>query len=124
MLAHRDKPIPTLSEFRGDLPPEIEPIFRRMLAKQPQDRQATMAEVIRDLEGLIAVSGRSFSGDSQQFVMTMAPGDAPSVAAPLGLNRAPQNEVACQQQVVAEDLSMAQQPTVVNLARSVVPFSA
>ena len=52
LLKHRDAPIPALGEGLTDVPPELEAIFQRMVAKEPEDRYATMADVVRDLEAV------------------------------------------------------------------------
>ena len=52
LLKHRDAPIPSLCEARPDVPAELDEIYRRMAAKKPEDRYATMAEVVRALEGV------------------------------------------------------------------------
>jgi serine/threonine-protein kinase len=49
ILAHRDAPIPSLCAARPDVPPQIDAIFRRMVAKTKEARYASMTDVIRDL---------------------------------------------------------------------------
>ncbi|MBL7037520.1 MAG: serine/threonine protein kinase [Pirellulaceae bacterium] len=58
ILAHRQDPIPSLRAARSDVPEELEAVFQQMLAKEPDVRQASMAEVIRQLNQFaIADSG-------------------------------------------------------------------
>jgi len=52
LLKHRDAPIPSLREARPDVPAELDEIYRRMVAKRPEDRHPTMAEVVHALEGM------------------------------------------------------------------------
>jgi CheY-like chemotaxis protein/tRNA A-37 threonylcarbamoyl transferase component Bud32 len=52
VLRHRDEPIPTLVAERPDVPPELEAVFRKMVAKAPADRYRSMADVVRELEQL------------------------------------------------------------------------
>lgn len=49
LLAHKNDPIPKLSELRPELPRELDNVIEKMLAKDPEDRYSSMAEVIRAL---------------------------------------------------------------------------
>jgi serine/threonine-protein kinase len=49
LLKHRDEPIPSLRGRRPDVSPELEAVFRRMVAKKPDDRYPSMTEVASDL---------------------------------------------------------------------------
>lgn len=55
LLKHRDAPIPALRAARGDVPEALDDIFRRMVAKEPGDRFASMGEVVRALESVPVV---------------------------------------------------------------------
>ncbi|MEM7561114.1 MAG: protein kinase, partial [Planctomycetota bacterium] len=48
--AHRSAPIPALRKYRPDIPFQLETVFRRMLAKEPGERQNSMSQVIEELE--------------------------------------------------------------------------
>ncbi len=48
--AHRNRPVPKLSSLRPGIPESLDLVFERMLAKEPERRQSTMNQVIRELE--------------------------------------------------------------------------
>lgn len=64
LLAHRESPLPSISETRSDVPLQIEFIFRRLVAKKKDDRYANMTEVIRDLSNWQDVTAPSDHGAS------------------------------------------------------------
>ena len=45
VVAHREAPLPSLHE----VPPELNAVFRKMIAKKPEDRYQQMDEVVREL---------------------------------------------------------------------------
>ncbi|MBS1795232.1 MAG: protein kinase [Acidobacteria bacterium] len=49
MMKHAQEPPPPLSAFRQDLPPTVEPLVLQALAKNPEMRHQTAAELIDDL---------------------------------------------------------------------------
>jgi serine/threonine protein kinase/DNA-binding response OmpR family regulator len=57
LLMHREAPIPALSAGRGPVPAALDHIFRKMVAKKPEDRFGSMAEVVRSLEALALAPG-------------------------------------------------------------------
>jgi eukaryotic-like serine/threonine-protein kinase len=58
--AHVHAEIPSISERRRDLPPELDEVFRRALAKDPAHRHASAAELVADLrDALHSASGRT-----------------------------------------------------------------
>ena len=47
LLAHSTGPIPSLRASRGDVPEHVDAVFQKMLAKKPDGRFQSMAEVIQ-----------------------------------------------------------------------------
>lgn len=56
LRAHRDDPIPKLSDVREDVSKSLDAVFRRMIAKSPNDRFESMYPVIQALESCLAES--------------------------------------------------------------------
>lgn len=50
MLGHRESAPPSLIAVRNDVPPELEAIYQKCLAKTPEDRYAQAADLIADLQ--------------------------------------------------------------------------
>ena len=78
---HLHRPAPRPSELVAGLPPALDELVTRMLAKDPRDRPADMATVVRELDGLSA------RGDDATVVLPPAPTE-PVDAAP-GPSRSP-----------------------------------
>jgi serine/threonine protein kinase/response regulator RpfG family c-di-GMP phosphodiesterase len=66
LLKHRDAPIPDLEPA----PPRLNALFRRMVAKRPDDRVQRMEEVVRELEAITAelAAGNVGAGTSPSTV--------------------------------------------------------
>lgn len=50
LIAHREAPIPSLCDARPEAPTELDAVFQRMVAKRPENRFASMDEVIEALK--------------------------------------------------------------------------
>jgi tRNA A-37 threonylcarbamoyl transferase component Bud32 len=68
--AHVHAPVPAVSE-RGDLPPELDPVFRRAMAKNPADRYPSSADFVSALREAL----RSAGATTREFVPVAAPAD-------------------------------------------------
>jgi formylglycine-generating enzyme required for sulfatase activity len=53
LLAHRDGPIPSLRQAQPGCPAEVDALFRRLVAKRPEQRPASMHEVCAECERLL-----------------------------------------------------------------------
>jgi eukaryotic-like serine/threonine-protein kinase len=79
--AHVNAPIPSIYELCDHLPPELDAVFRRALAKRPDDRYPTCAEFVAALRDALAEA----AGTTRQLppLVTAAP-TVPGATRPLG----------------------------------------
>ncbi|HEX4149146.1 MAG TPA: serine/threonine-protein kinase, partial [Pirellulales bacterium] len=59
LMAHQQAAIPSFAPARAAVPPAVEEVFQRMVAKRPDDRYQTMREVVAALERCRAEAGVS-----------------------------------------------------------------
>ncbi|HEX3869881.1 MAG TPA: serine/threonine-protein kinase [Pirellulales bacterium] len=71
IIAHMTEPTPSLIAKRPDVPPAIDAIFQTMVAKQPQDRYQSAAQLVAEIEAWrgggsgILSSGSAIRSDPQ-----------------------------------------------------------
>lgn len=64
---HAHQPLPKLQELNSRVPPQLQQVVERAMAKRPGDRYDSLAEMISDLEAYLGVStDGNFSPTSQQ----------------------------------------------------------
>ena len=57
LFAHTSEPVPRISERRSDLPPALDDIFTRALAKDPDDRRLGARALVDAVEGALEEAG-------------------------------------------------------------------
>src|SRR5262249_48827773 len=70
LLKHQQAEPPPIQQFRQDVPAGLSDVMRKMLAKRPQDRHQTPAEV----DEALAPFGSGAAGATSAFAGAMQPG--------------------------------------------------
>jgi formylglycine-generating enzyme required for sulfatase activity/serine/threonine protein kinase len=65
-MAHLNDPIPSIRDTRPDVPADVDAVFARMVAKQAEDRQQSMTELISELEACLGKRA-SQAGDDESL---------------------------------------------------------
>jgi CheY-like chemotaxis protein/tRNA A-37 threonylcarbamoyl transferase component Bud32 len=101
LLKHSAGSIPSLRTARPDVPAEVDAVFQKMVAKQPEERHQSMAEVVAALEairGVVNAAPPSVSppvllGDQPVNMacatIAVGPPDRQAMQAPAGAQAAP-----------------------------------
>ena len=73
LIAHRREPVPSICAARPDAPESLDRLFQRMLAKRPEDRPATMADVMAGLEGCLQAirAAEAVAGQPQRGLLVI-----------------------------------------------------
>jgi serine/threonine protein kinase/tetratricopeptide (TPR) repeat protein len=57
LIAHMERPAPSLRAARADVPTALDEVYQKMMAKRAADRPASMAEVVAMLEAVKSAAG-------------------------------------------------------------------
>ena len=75
IFAHRDEPIPSLRDHRPEVPLELDRIFKKMLAKSPEDRYQRRGDVIAALQSCLNPKSSDSAWTSGGTLRIEAPAD-------------------------------------------------
>jgi len=92
LIAHRESPVPSLRTARQDIPPKLDDVFRKMIAKRPEDRFSAMPEVLEALvpfDTLAQANERPAAADS---IRTVKQSRRRNVAGLLDAEKGPRSE--------------------------------
>ena len=67
LVAHREHPIPSLRDVREDVPESLDDILAKMMAKHPDNRYQSAAEVYRELESCRLENGLAWLMQKVKF---------------------------------------------------------
>ncbi|MCX4096239.1 serine/threonine-protein kinase [Nocardia sp. alder85J] len=67
MMGHLNDPPPRVSAIRGDLPPALDHVIARVMAKHPADRYGSCREFVQDAEAAMYGMPRGYQPQSQGY---------------------------------------------------------
>jgi serine/threonine-protein kinase len=79
MLKHLQQPAPSISDERSDVPPAVARVVTRAMAKRPEDRYQTVAELVEDftIAAGTETAGVSSPGGSRRLVVPTTSASVP-----------------------------------------------
>jgi serine/threonine-protein kinase len=86
LYAHLSEPVPPLRQFRADLPQGLDDVIAKAMAKKPEERYGTAAELLRDV--------KHAAGDRLAAATMYAPATEVPVAPPTAAAGAPETALA------------------------------
>jgi serine/threonine protein kinase len=76
-LAHAQRPVPSISERRPDVPPGLAAVLQKLLAKEPGERFASLREVAQALEPFAAGADLAGLANRYSSPQELDPGEPP-----------------------------------------------
>ena len=68
-MQHVSAPVPSVLDRRGDVPPRLDLVVQRAMAKRPEDRHESMEELVDDLQ--LSLHGPDWYGDASERTLVV-----------------------------------------------------
>ncbi len=111
MQAHVEGPVPSLRARWPECPPSVDLAIRRMLAKEPADRFASIAEAMDAMGAHEAVDTESRREELRQWVLAKERSTGRTVTPPLGVLPVPAAEPGSPASSASSDSILAGEPS-------------